>query len=770
MSKSNTLTLISNPDWKTVLGNLTASAKIPGTASSSISPNQTVIRDLFVDLNDVKNQLASANVSPTATIIYADVVRIPSGCVWALKSNALVLVARRIEVEDSTQIFLDCRSTQTATFLVYAKEWAGSLQTLVVSSENPQDHPAVFTISSIESIGVQIGYQNGKPFQANLNKLQEPMLQQDSVLQVSLTSNFQCALFLSDSQPELAYPMLDWIRSCSAQSPNYIHLFLQSTSMLVMLTSDNSGVDYVPTLSRTVYTDMAQAFVQVAQDYETQYQRFVDKNQDIDARVQAAKLMLAHYTDKTGYDNELAQQCQNNLANAQKAVDEASANLRWQQVLVQKAQIAFKDGIANWEYDKKLEAAVTIIGGIVEFSAAAAALCFGEPEGAAAAAGAATTVAEASAETAKTLQQLAKLLECLAKTYAVAEKIAQASISLQKAQTLVDQISQVGLSADDGEQTNTSDYWATFKLEVDSRLQPAISQQVDGASEYKLALDKLDVYGQSLVANQLAYIRCSQELVRLQLQSQVTQNQVARLQQYITDLSTSKQPNDQMEQMLYQRYVDMKISLFIALKNYTNAYRYWALRNPLTSPSIVDSVNSLSGYMADIEQDYASALQSFDPPPQAFSDKQFAITDPGVLQSLQQDGTCKWSLTIDASIFGEFDRVRLTTVRVWLDGAHPQKGSDVYVMISNSGSYQDRKDGQSYQFSSAPLLRGFQYDSTGQILVDGQVADEQKYVYFQPTPFTDWTINIPKTSNQGLDLSGLTQIRMQLAGSLIAGK
>jgi hypothetical protein len=294
---------------------------------------------------------------------------------------------------------------------------------------------------------------------------------------------------------------------------------------------------------------------------------------------------------------------------------------------------------------------------------------------------------------------------------------------------------------------------------------------VDGSREYLLALDILVVYGQSMVTNQLAFIRTSQELVRLQLQKQITQNQVKRLQQYIAELITGQQPNDQMMQMMYQRYMDMKISLFIALKNYDWAYKYWALRDSITKPLIVESITTLSSNLADIEQDYATALQSFNPPPQDFSCIEFVTSESNVLQSLQHNATAKWSIGLDASFFGGFDRVRLTTVRVWLDGARQQGNTPVYVMITNSGCYQDRNNGQSYRFTSDPLLRGFQYNASSKhVLVDGKVADEEKYAYFQPTPFTDWTISIPASVNIGLDLSGLTQIRMEFAGSLIAEK
>jgi len=44
------------------------------------------------------------------------------------------------------------------------------------------------------------------------------------------------------------------------------------------------------------------------------------------------------------------------------------------------------------------------------------------------------------------------------------------------------------------------------------------------------------------------------------------------------------------------------------------------------------------------------------------------------------------------------------------------------------------------------------------------VDNEVRYAYFQPTPFGEWHI---KVTGDGLDLSGVTRVVMQFAGSVI---
>jgi hypothetical protein len=100
--------------------------------------------------------------------------------------------------------------------------------------------------------------------------------------------------------------------------------------------------------------------------------------------------------------------------------------------------------------------------------------------------------------------------------------------------------------------------------------------------------------------------------------------------------------------------------------------------------------------------------------------------------------------------------------------------------MSTQGSYRDRFQGKAYQFTSKPLVRDFEYrvstrrsgnpawrfpDGTyGYIEVDGVVDDEVSYAYFQPTPFAEWHVRV---HGDGLDLSRMTRVVMEFAGSVI---
>src|SRR5262249_14971531 len=156
--------------------------------------------------------------------------------------------------------------------------------------------------------------------------------------------------------------------------------------------------------------------------------------------------------------------------------------------------------------------------------------------------------------------------------------------------------------------------------------------------------------------------------------------------------------------------------------------------------------------------DYQSALEHFDPPPQLMADKQFVVDDPQILSALAQNGQARWVLPPAARTFAGYDRVRLSRVRVWLDGATVPEGHSVNVVMSTQGNYLDRFDDKTFQFTAKPLVRDFQYrvsaydvgspawrfpnGTYGYVEVDGVVDDEVSYAYFQPTPFGEWHISV----------------------------
>jgi hypothetical protein len=274
----------------------------------------------------------------------------------------------------------------------------------------------------------------------------------------------------------------------------------------------------------------------------------------------------------------------------------------------------------------------------------------------------------------------------------------------------------------------------------------------------------------------------------VQLQRGLALQQQAELQQYVDSLKAGEQPVVAMMQQFYQRYVDAKSSLYAAIQGYRASYFYWALDQSMITPRIIDDVDSLDTGLGDLTKialDKTAALQHFKPPPQTLTRKQLVIDDAALIAELAKTGTVKWALTLDSPAFAGFDRSRLTLVRAWLEGAKPQGGgADVLLTLSTSGNYLDRLGGTTFQFTSDPLARTFEYsvspedqggaawkfdDGTyGYVEVDGAVDREVSYAYFEPTPFSEWQLTVSQSSP--VDVSAVTKVTLIFAGSVIPQK
>jgi hypothetical protein len=266
------------------------------------------------------------------------------------------------------------------------------------------------------------------------------------------------------------------------------------------------------------------------------------------------------------------------------------------------------------------------------------------------------------------------------------------------------------------------------------------------------------------------------------LQEQLAKAQQARLKTDVDSLEAGETMTVAIMQQLYQRCLDAKSSLVAALENYRASYFYWALRPSSVQGSIVDKAGALGSALTNltaIALDNKDAFDTWHTPPTDM-DKQCVVDDPSVLAALAKNHTASWVLRLDDPGFLGKDRVRARTGRVWLEGPQMPDNTTVSIAISTSGSYRDRFNGAAYQFTAEPLKRGFEYGidvrgredpawmfangQLGYVEVDSSVAEGLGYVYFEPTPFTEWTITV---AHPELDLSKVARIIMQFEGSAI---
>jgi hypothetical protein len=790
-------------DWSAFYQQLISTVTIPAITDNNYDQaadvGRVIVRDLVVNLNQVYDTIRTKGIDTRVVSIYTDVLKINNTSKVLLNDTELLIAARLIEVEAGTTIDLDYRNNPNAKLIVFAQEVAGSLLAKVITS-SAHVQVQMFDLSKRSAVGNVLSLQNHAPALTSQQRFDEAGLAFGSAMYMSLTTAFQVATAVFTTYPEVARSILEWISVLTDGSAIAADFYLQSTAALIQLNAASHSINFVPYLDKTVYSEIASSFLGAAQGYETQYQRFSDLKSTANDRLESANLMLQSYQDTTIWYNHLLNQAQTNLDSAQQSLDKAEVALMLQQSNAVQAGIGFEYSSKIWTNEQIFSAVFSMCTALFDFVSSIGLALVGdaagslgiekavaeaaivakkaEKEGEEGEEGELGKLAKNAAEVGKQLQKLNLVMNQLKNfTDSISKSLKSTSIILDTAKTINKQtpsVSQVTVpSLADGQAA-----WDVFKIQVDALLQPVVDKGVYGASQYMAELDKLVVYGKAYVANQMAVIQASQETAQLLLQAQISTNQETRIKDYIAAQSQDAALDSQMMQLFFERELNIKRWIFIAIQNYTWAYKYWALSNSLVQLSIVKSVLELQEDLAKVDQEYAIALQSFNPPPQQFHG--ITITIPAanegvykdVVANLKTKSSTQFAVDLSQPEFQGMDRVRLTTIRVWLNGVRASQTSPIYLRISNSGVYSDRFQGQTYRFSATSLNRGFKYQGAvrdeNAITIDGSVADETVYRYFQPTPFTEWRIDLPQQYNTTIDLSGLSSITIEFAGSVVS--
>jgi hypothetical protein len=789
-------------DWSAFYTALQSQGNVPDAACAVISAQSAIFRGMFLDLSVIKESLRQAATVPLLTTIYADVLVVPDLTNWLLQSTGLIIYARRIEVTGSATVMLDYQQTTTAQVVVFASELVGTLTVSAV--RNSQQEPVLFSLTQANVVpGISVNCSQGEPASQVLQLAQGYGYQMGDNMQLYLSNSFIFGSLLYDQNPTLALAIFLWVKDWAAQNSQLEELFYRSTSLVNLLSAQvnaaANGATFVPYLTADIYTSLAQAFADDAAKYEADYQQLSTQKVFTDVEISVAKTMVANSQSEITYVTALLQQANQNYDNALAAVTKAQNNFNAQKIVVSGVAAQFQQiGIPDYEREQIIKAVVGLVTAVVTFGAGIAAMAMGDGAAAPAAAEGAVSsvkavaqaadtgaaVAKTASNLAATMEQLKKLVEALQKVYELAKAVKEVADNISTATGQM-QVVQAMQATTGGADLSAADGWAVYKIQVDNILQDPVDKGIGYAADYKEALDILVVYGQSLSAAQLAVITAGQQAAAIIFQLHYAQQKQDNLQSLVDSLQAGEAPTLALMQQFYQKYLDGKSSLFAALKSYQASYFYWALQPSAVRPQIVDPVSDLNAGIQNITKlalDKANALGRFDPPPQEMANMFFEITDPAVLKQLQTTGQATWVLPLDDSEFAGLNRVRVSTIRVWLEGATlPAGNSSVYLTITTAGNYLDRYQGTNYQFNSKPLTRSFKYmvaqqgqnpdwrfdnGTYGFVQIDGAVDKEVAYAYFEPTPFGEWSLSL-LANNPGLDYSRISKLTMYFEGTAI---
>lgn len=745
-------------DYRSMFAAAQAAANIPAAAETTSAGSTLAVRDLVVSLDTVIAAVAAAPRTPVFVHVFADVLEIPASVNWPLPPLALIIVARRVVAKAGSLLQLDYRTSPDPTILLYADEIEGRLavEAFIPGSTSPQP----VDLTQFASLGVRVSLAGGAVEQTPLPSIPEELLAFGGPLWMSFATNFEMASLLTESRPEVARGMLAWIYAAGSPSPLLREYALQSGALLAQLAVSKGSVRYVPALSASVYRESAAGFGDAAKQYESEYRFFSAQATSKEEWIASATNMQQSFALTDAFNRQLVAQAEANLAAAEGAVRDMRLRFALARVPLVSRRARFESGIEIWKRDQAISAAIGIITAVIAFGGAAGELAAGDPEGGAEAVKQTEAAAKEGAKIAEAMAALTKVLKAGKEALEFVEKIRAASAT-------IDVAAEGAGAAPAFNDVSAQAEWEVFRLEADDALQFAVDESIEGAGEYRQGLDELSIYGKALAATQASLIDTAQELARLRLQTAVSTRMTQIIADSIETMKASEKPDQLMLHLLYARGQNVKRWLFIAVRNYVRAYQYWALRPSSVSPSILASASKLVEDLATTQRDYEDVLASFPAPPQKFGDDDDGVavelTDARLLDELRTTGATQFTLDVANGAFHGCDRVRISRVRVWLFGAN----GDTQVQIGTPGVYRDRLRNDSFLFTSAPLQRFFQYhgspESGAKITLDGAVADEQRFAFFEPTPFAQWTLSV----NRDLNLSGLSKIVMTFAGSAI---
>ncbi|MBV8634660.1 MAG: hypothetical protein JO002_09245, partial [Burkholderiaceae bacterium] len=262
-------------DWAALYGELAIEGKIPNASGAQVDARNAVFRSMYLNLADLKQQIAASGQQPTHVTVYADVLAIPAGLSWLLAAGALVVYARRIEVDASASVLLDYRTSSTAALLVFCQEMQGALNVRAVTT-SVSEQPVSFVVTAANANpGAAIKSVNGAPVMSAMTRAGGLPMTPTADFEMWLNNGFIYGTLLYDSQPDLALAILNWVKDWSATSPSLLGLFMRTTSLATLLAAQISaranGASFVPYLSNTVYTQLASAYVDQARQYESDY-------------------------------------------------------------------------------------------------------------------------------------------------------------------------------------------------------------------------------------------------------------------------------------------------------------------------------------------------------------------------------------------------------------------------------------------------------------------------------------------------------------------
>lgn len=769
-------------DWLE-LNNLPNSTEYPTWVQSAYSDVGVLSRstsDLHINLSDWIAEQNLYVTKPSKVVIFADTIEVPENFNLLVNNQNILIFARKI-VGQGTPTFVLGQQGSAASISVIAGEIETPINVLAFQSDGSITRDALTgKIGDGESVVLAGEHYRRTTIDSNITG--QMKLATEPFTDI-INRSFDMAASLFDTNPELSLDLINWVEqslrysgSVVEEDPILSDLYLQTVAFKQFISFSTKESHYVPYLDKVLYQDKYEAYLKAMVAYQAQWNIIQDRNTVIEDKIEAAKLALANIEDVLRAQSSIITQTQSNIDKIGDSLTEVDSQYKAQELVTLDARTTYLVGVENWKTQQQLNAALAIFKAIAEIGSAVSGVFTGNLSG----------VNDLTEQLAKTPEALEKaknlvtniksvtgIIDSVTKTISGISQLTADIKSTIKFQKISEAMDGFNFNIPTINESNLA--WDLMITEIRSNLRYADSLGIKGTRQYLLELEKQVLLGKAINITQLNFAQEQAKLVDLLLTNNVTINQQQRLNDAIGGYQIDTDNFDSIERELSRVLMHFKRPMYVALSNYVQAYEYWALKPSEITPSLNKSYLDYQFDLASIESEYVNALSSFQPAPQDFTIDNYTISSPEQLESFATTGQLNFSIPLEQVQLCSFDRVRLSTVRVFLEGENLPYGKQLNLRVSSSGNYADRYENQDYQFSSNPVSRAFYYridDPTTNdisIITDGAVANKFEYAYFQPTPFTSWNVtlnNFDKTEQANNQyLKDIEQIRVEFLGS-----
>ena len=737
-----------------------------------------VIQGMLIN-SDFLIDFLRSNKNARNIIIISDTINIDSPVVSDISNQNVWILARKITGEHSVN--LSASEDSRAMVNVISNE----IDTRI----------SINTLNSFNKVNLD----NGRHYRYVKQRNQSPTAYNDEKLNINSylkSSNnnpqfifdqaFDVGVSIYDQVPNLSLDMLSWYSDILGESQslmdkniNLAGLYNSIQAIKIFLEMNNNSSDYVPKLKMNVYSDSYQLILDSMSSFQDEYNQFEDHTLDIQARKDAAQLMLGHLQSALEAQQGIIDNQNKKIDSYQKVIEERSEEFHNQESIVEVLEKEFQKGIYEYQAHFVVETMFNCLSILADLGQAFIGAFTGNVGGVA---DSADKMASDVKETVFDVKNLKKLAENIGHIKKLSDNIT-AILKMVKEQKfgadLREQMNDINLAIPELESSALN--WTLTQQDISEMLGAAEALSIRGAKAYRASLDRLMTWGSAVTGTQLALIQMSARVVELELAKTAILEDLERVEALIEKIEEDESNMLEVEKYLFRSYNFFKRPLYTTQLNYNAALKYNTFKNSSVVPKLNSTYDEYNKNLVTMNQDLIDYLSSLNSYPQDLN-YTFRLENEDIVKSLKESG--EFTISINNNKYISFqkspfeynisgldtdstlkdrERIRVNKIGIQLVGNDLPDGYYRF-QVSHSGQFQDTYLGTNYTFNTSPQYRFYSYKSVGSqnsIIEDGTIDEDFGPYIFKPTLMSNWTFKLKDFESH--DLSKLQDVKISLS-------